>query len=289
MVKLSVVTPCYNGEDYLDRYFNGLLNQTFKDFEIIFVDDGSTDKTKEICDTYKKKLEKESIKLTYLYQKNQGQAAALNNGLQYVKGEFLIWPDSDDYYEPEAFHKMVTFLENNPEYASVRGNVIYRREQDLSITHIGKPEDPNKEDVFIDYLLFTKNVACYVGILMTRTEEFKKANNGLNIYVSRTGQNWQMILPITYKRKSKYIDENIYNYVVRDTSHSHVKRNISQQLEREKNKKAILLNTLKRIEPSKKIRKPYEKMIKKKYNPIILKLYIKKILMMEKWYGKSTR
>ena len=65
---------------------------------MIVVDDGSTDNSKETIESYKSKFEEKGYSLLYIYQNNNGQAAAIDKGLKYVSGEYLIWPDSDDYF-----------------------------------------------------------------------------------------------------------------------------------------------------------------------------------------------
>ena len=97
---VSIITPCYNGEKYVDRFLTSVLNQTYNNIELIFVDDGSTDKTKDVVLSFKEQFEKRGYDLIYIYQKNAGQAAAINQGLKVFKGEFLMWIDSDDLMFP---------------------------------------------------------------------------------------------------------------------------------------------------------------------------------------------
>lgn len=105
-----------------------LLRQTYKNFELIFVDDGSIDETKKIVEKYAKYFETENIKLIYKYQTNKGQASAINLGLQYVTGEYLYWMDADDYLENDTLEKMVSFLEEHKEYNIVKVELdIYMR------------------------------------------------------------------------------------------------------------------------------------------------------------------
>ena len=79
---VSIVTPCYNGELYLDRFFQSVLNQTYPALELVFVNDGSTDGTEAVVDRYRPLFQKRGIRFIYEYQENQGQAAALNRGLK---------------------------------------------------------------------------------------------------------------------------------------------------------------------------------------------------------------
>ena len=97
MPKVSVIIPVYNVEQYLNRCIDSVLNQTYKDFEIILVDDGSTDKSGEICDVY---AEKDS-RITVIHKENGGLSDARNFGIDAARGDFLTFLDSDDYFHPE--------------------------------------------------------------------------------------------------------------------------------------------------------------------------------------------
>lgn len=94
MAKYSFIIPVYNVEHYLDECINSILMQTYKDYEIILVDDGSTDSSPEICDSFEK--EQECIRT--IHQKNGGLSAARNRGLREALGRFVIFLDSDDYW-----------------------------------------------------------------------------------------------------------------------------------------------------------------------------------------------
>ena len=103
MKKISVIIPVYNVENYLERCLKSLVSQTIKDIEIIIVNDGSTDGSQRIIDTYKDKYPN-MIKAYYI--KNQGAAKARNYGLDYVTGEYIGFLDSDDYVSEEMYEKL---------------------------------------------------------------------------------------------------------------------------------------------------------------------------------------
>ena len=102
-MKVSVVIPVYNVENYIDRCINSVLNQTYVDYEIILVDDGSTDSSGKICDVYTNRLEKVSV----IHQQNKGLASARKVGLDKAKGEYITFIDSDDYVHPEYLSILV--------------------------------------------------------------------------------------------------------------------------------------------------------------------------------------
>lgn len=90
----SIIIPVYNVENYLEACLDGILNQTFKDFEIILIDDGSTDNCKNLCDFY---LKFTNVKV--LHKKNGGLSSARNTGLKIANGTYVIFLDSDDYWD----------------------------------------------------------------------------------------------------------------------------------------------------------------------------------------------
>ena len=97
MPKISVIVPVYNVEKYLCECIDSILTQTFTDFELILVDDGSQDNSGKICDEYANK----DHRITVIHQENQGQASARNNALAIAKGEWVHFVDSDDLIHPQ--------------------------------------------------------------------------------------------------------------------------------------------------------------------------------------------
>ena len=93
MPKFSVILPIYNVEKYLPACINSILEQTFKDYEIILVDDGSKDSSGSICDDYKKRFERIKV----IHKPNGGQSDARNVGLKEATGSYIFFVDSDDY------------------------------------------------------------------------------------------------------------------------------------------------------------------------------------------------
>ena len=192
---VSIVTPCYNGEEYVNRYFESILNQTYKHLELIFVNDGSTDCTEEIALSYKEALEKQGIRFVYLYQPNGRQAKAVNTGLKEITGDYLIWPDSDDLLTPDSVEKRVAFLEANPEFAWVRsdataidydtGKVLY---------NFARESDKCNKDIFLDLIL--DHTYCCCCCYMIRVDALRRIYPNLQIYEGSQGQNWQILIPM---------------------------------------------------------------------------------------------
>lgn len=107
MKKISVVIPVYNVEKYISECLDSVVNQTYKNLQIILVDDGSTDFSGKICDVYAEK----DNRITVVHQKNAGAGAAKNTGLELIDGDYFSIIDSDDYIELDMYEKMVNSLE----------------------------------------------------------------------------------------------------------------------------------------------------------------------------------
>lgn len=102
MPQISVIVPVYKCEEYIDRCVNSILNQTFSDFELVLVDDGSPDKSGIICDEYAKK----DSRIIVIHKENGGQASARNLGVKNAKSDWLCFVDSDDAIHPQALEKL---------------------------------------------------------------------------------------------------------------------------------------------------------------------------------------
>ena len=107
MVKISIVVPVFNCEKYLPRALDSIASQSFYDFECIIVDDGSTDLSSSICDSYVKRDSRFSV----IHQKNGGVSVARNAALENCTGEWIGFVDSDDWLEADALEKMYSAIQ----------------------------------------------------------------------------------------------------------------------------------------------------------------------------------
>lgn len=110
---VSVVIPVYNGERYLAQAIQSVLDQTYKIFELIIVDDGSTDSSAAIAKSF------EYARLRYYYQRNGGVSKARNTGIELAQGNFIAFLDSDDIWLPQKLEKQVTYLETHNKIGAV--------------------------------------------------------------------------------------------------------------------------------------------------------------------------
>lgn len=261
---VSIMIPCYNAERYVSDCLNALLNQTYNNIEIIIVNDGSTDKSKDIIKEYSNKFKEKNIKFISLYQKNAGQASAINKALKEVSGEFLMWQDADDWYQEDAIENMINYIKKE-NLNVVRGEAVYRDENDLSkIIYHAKSDSPKDNNLFNKYL-YERDSYCYPGIFIVRTSHFDKCVKERKIYESRAGQNWQLILPITYKEKAGYLNKVVYNYRVVSNSHYHSVKTKKNLIKRCDEHIDILFNVINSIEMSEREEKEIKKKLKIKY------------------------
>ncbi len=105
---LTIVVPVYQVEKYLERCIDSILNQNYQDYEIILVDDGSTDRSPEICDEYAEKFEQIQV----VHKENGGLSDARNTGIALAKGKYIYFIDSDDWLDSSCFEQVMPLLED---------------------------------------------------------------------------------------------------------------------------------------------------------------------------------
>ena len=153
MPKFSIIIPVYNVEQYIKECLESLKKQTYQDFEVIIVNDGTKDNSMEIVKEYPYKV---------INQTNQGLSIARNTGVKHAKGEYIIFLDSDDYLEPNTMLKIFEVLDNNQDVVRFQ---IKETFEDGSIKEY--PEKPfqglNGEEAFgkIVKYHFVENAWCY--------------------------------------------------------------------------------------------------------------------------------
>lgn len=143
MKKVSVVIPVYKVEQYVASTVQSVLNQTYPHFEIILVDDGSPDRSIEICQQFT------DPRIKIVRQENRGVSEARNNGIRYATGDYVAFLDSDDLWEPEKLAKHVEHFEQNPTVgvSYSRCNFIDEADRPLGIYQMSKLKDITPLDI----------------------------------------------------------------------------------------------------------------------------------------------
>lgn len=147
MPKVSVIIPAYNCERFIGAAIESVLQQTFRDYEIIVVDDGSTDKTNEVVQRYRGRLQ-------YLKQSNNGQAMARNLGFRHSSGEYLAFLDADDIWYPNMLETEVAALAADPKFGLVYSDldIIDENGRIIEKSYLSKRAKRKKPiKTFLDY------------------------------------------------------------------------------------------------------------------------------------------
>ncbi|MFK3798082.1 glycosyltransferase family 2 protein [Pseudomonas sp. NPDC088444] len=165
---VSIIAPCYNAEHYLEVAIQSIFEQSYPNFEVIIVDDGSTDNSFELL----KELQTRYSFQLYR-QNNQGVSAALNHGLQHARGQYVATPDLDDIMLPESVQVRVDYLERHPNVGIVGALIIYMDPHGKTIkqqtrTHIQR--------FGFDQLL-ADAVVCGAPVALYRMDALKAAGN----------------------------------------------------------------------------------------------------------------
>ncbi len=160
---ISVIMPTYNRAHLLPQAINSILNQTYKNFEFIIINDGSSDKTQKVLKEYQKK-DHRIILLSN--DENKGIVTSLNKGLEIAKGKYIARMDDDDISLPRRLERQVYFLEANPDITVLGSNI------QLPKSHIYKKHHDIHENAIISHF----ETPLYHPTVMMRTSFFKKHN-----------------------------------------------------------------------------------------------------------------
>lgn len=245
---VSIISPCFNGERFLTPFLNSVIAQTYRPIELVFIDDGSTDRTKDQFDSFSDRFCNALIDAKYYRQKHAGAAAAINVGLRHVSGEFIMWVDSDDILTEGNVEEKVRFLETHSECGFVLAEGVLVNYPDLD-TPSGtlKREKPTGKDDFFSDLIYERNIVFGPGLILARAEALRNALPKEGIYESRQGQNWQLMLPLAYTSRCGYLERTLLKCVSHTDSHSRTQRTYRQLIERQEEFFDLLSATIDRI------------------------------------------
>lgn len=212
-IAISVIVPVYNVEKWLDRCINSILLQSFKNFELLLVNDGSTDNSIEICNNYLKSDERISV----FNKKNGGLSDARNYGLSYAKGKYIVFVDSDDYIQENYLFELYHGIHDNDAEVAVCGyNTV--TETGMNIDNI---IFPNKNNIISGQkllkLAYLKNGFVYqvVWNKIYNRNLFEK----MEFQKGRYYEDEYLLVPLFWKiSKVALIDKCLYNYVQRSGS-----------------------------------------------------------------------
>lgn len=267
MKKVSILTPCYNGAAFIKRYMDMIMAQQVLNMELIFVDDGSTDDTAAIVKGYKDILAQHDIELHYMYCYHQGIAGAINTGLPYVTGEYLIYPDIDDILLPGSISKRVKFLDSHGDY-----DVVGTRGWDVLNSDLKPMKDADfSQEEEVENLvtaLIENGWNTFTCSYMLRTSKLFAAIPNKKIYANRgcTQQDVQLLLLAAYNSRCGFLQEYLYKRVVRADSDSNIKKTYLEYAVRFEALEDVFCTVLRQLAVPEEKYKYYKKCLHDRYH-----------------------
>ncbi|MBC8486006.1 MAG: glycosyltransferase [Bacteroidetes bacterium] len=212
MKKIAIIIPTYNAAHFIEKAINSVLSQSYSNYEIVVVDDGSTDNTREVLEQY-------GDKITYIRQENQGVAIARNTGILNSENEYIAFLDSDDEWLPEKLELQISILEKNNDIGLVHTNDIQISEEG-KILYIDTPNIKYLSGKISKYLLLRK-ASIKTSTVILRRKCLDKV--GLfDPHLSRLGvEDRDLWIRFTKYYNAFYIDKPLVKYLVRSDSMSH--------------------------------------------------------------------
>jgi glycosyltransferase involved in cell wall biosynthesis len=222
--KVSMVIPCYNKVDYIAEMFDSIIAQKWDNIELILVNDGSTDGTREVIAAYEPKFRERGFGLLIVDQENKGVCAAAKAGLERVTGDYVCMVDCDDVLDPEYVNLPVRFLEENSDYD-------YTSSGYMSYTGTGSSKVLKQlwnEDLFADIdlpwfdsVIFFHHYAA-PWHYMLRREYFDRCNIVETYHTATKGSHEiAYVIPvITVSERRKHFPQYLYYFNVNGLSHS---------------------------------------------------------------------
>lgn len=213
--RISVIMPLYNAEAYMRNSIKSIIGQSYKDIELILVDDGSSDETLMVA----YELASVDNRISVISQKNAGPGSARNNGLNHCQGQFVCFVDSDDYLEKDAIQTMLEAFEEDVDIVQCRAMKVYDDgQEDLEVWE-EEGQVLTSYEAMKDYLYNPKPIIRFsVWAKLFRREvieniRFPLMNNSEDVVFNAEA--------ICRSRSIKYIPRILYRVAVRDDSLSH--------------------------------------------------------------------
>lgn len=233
-MRFSVLIPVYNVEQYLRQCIDSIINQHYHDYEVIIVDDGSTDNSGKICDEYEQAYP--NI-VRVIHKQNQGLISARRVGIQQAKGDYCIFVDSDDYVSENLFSELSLFIDSH-DVDMVIYSFTYFDGETLGKTHESIAENgyiwrgEDKKGLY--QLLATTPAIDALWIKAIKTSILKDDPNDYSEYYSRnmSEDTLQSIYPLTAAQTVGYLDKSLYYYRYNPKS---ISRNFNSESIKNKN------------------------------------------------------
>lgn len=264
---VSIITPSWNGVEFVHRLLDSILQQTYSNIEYIYVDDGSTDGTKDVVLSYQNKFEERGISFEYIWKKNGGVSSTVLEGLKHINGEFVCWPEYDDWLTPNSIERRVKYLQAHPDCAVVTSEAWLVSEANINkIIGVLSSHNKNRFDRNHFTQMLRSDTIFTAACHMCRVDKFDETHPNRDFYAGLTGPNVQILLPLYYKYNRGFIEEPLCYYMIREDSISNSnQKTIEKQCWAITEFINVFFNTLDMIEMSEEDRKIYKDIVSQKY------------------------
>jgi len=222
---ISILVPVFNVEKYIAQTLDSVLNQTYKNFKLIILDDCSTDSSYDICVSYKQKFEKAKIEYKILKNtSNQGVGYCVDKLLKHVDTSYFLQLDSDDFLISNSIERYVDII--SKEKPDIVLSDLDSYDENLNNKIRCQAFGTSDRKILIKNFIKIKNV--HFVIQLIKTDSFIKSNGDMSIVPSKEGQNFQLILPMLMKNmKIINIEKSFIKYRERTNSHHRIKKNLT--------------------------------------------------------------
>lgn len=206
--KVSMVMACYNSEPYLDKMLQSILAQNYDNIELITVNGSSTDGTSRKLDSYTERFAACGYELKNYELPDSNLVEALNEGLRHISGEFVCFPDSDDWMHPDFCFNLVSALQNNPEYGWAKCDAVLC-DEDLNVMNyrLSKVIRPEIENAFIRFLADLDTVDAW--IMMARSAYLEKALPNL-VMPDAFSHEFALAVPMSFYGDFVHVSQILY-------------------------------------------------------------------------------
>lgn len=278
---VSIITPCYNTSKYISRLLDSVLSQDYPCISMLVVDDGSTDDSREVIESYISRFVQKGYNLEYKYQENSGQSVAINNALKWVDGEYMVWPDSDDWFTSEqAISKMVFVCAKFPNIGMVRCLYKHVNEKMECIGQMRVSSRLLEKDQF-ENCIFHYGGNFAAGACMVRMDVFDECIPGREIYTEKkAGQNGQLMLPVLYNHDCITIPEYLFSVLSRKNSHSQGVKSFEQS-------SGVIYGYIHQVHSTLEMIKDIPERKLNDYKDRVLKLYLPDIFVIAVLHGRK--
>ena len=273
---VSLVTPGWNGKNFVHRLLESILEQTYRPIEYIYVDDGSTDGTIDIISSYKEKFEKANIKFKLIQRENGGICEALMTGFQHVTGEYMSCPEYDDILLPNSVKDRVKYLKEHSDSAVVVADAWIVNEYDINLRNeLISHKNPNRFDRNHFYQCLMSNTIFNAACYMVRMKDFDFTHPNRKILSSKSGPNQQILLPLYYHYNRGFLDYPLSLYMIRNGSLSTTNHSYEKKILALNEYKRIITGTLQQINMSPNDYELYSKRVEINFNKDYIELGFK--------------